>query len=102
MSTARKPINHSIGCCVSRCRASFDNTSPTRSRRLAIEETHDGAGKVGWVMGLDGDGQAHYACPDHAGMLFCEQPLKGWFTRRQTVALQKRADLAKAQEGGAA
>lgn len=87
---ARKPINYGIGCCFSRCRNSFDNTSPTRSYSMAIEETHDAAGKVGWVMGLDGDGQAHYACPDHAGSLFNERPLDGLFTNRQRRAIALR------------
>lgn len=95
----RKPINHGFNCCVQRCRSSFDNTSPTRSFSMAIEETHEAAGKAGWVMGLDGDGQAHYACPDHAGMLFNESPLTGLFSRRQRGALRRRAALAAAKGG---
>jgi len=90
----RKPLNFGIGCCFSRCRNSFDNTSPTRSRRLAVEETHERAGNAGWTMGLDSDGQAHNLCPEHAGSLFCEKPMAGYFTRRQMQAIRARESAA--------
>jgi hypothetical protein len=89
---SRKPLNFGIGCCFSRCRNSVDNISPTRSYRLAIEETHERAGKMGWTMGLDSDGQAHNLCPEHAGSLFCESPMAGMFNRRQAQAVQLRSN----------
>lgn len=84
-----KPINHGIGCFYPRCRASFDNVSPTRSFSLACEETHEAAGKAGWVVGHL-DGQAHYACPDHADVLWEPTPLRGLFTKRQRRAIALR------------
>ena len=93
---ARNSLNFGISCCVSRCRNSIENVSPTRSYQMAIEETHECAGKAGWTVGLDSDGQAHNLCPEHAGSLFCEAPMAGYFNRRQSRLIRARQIAATA------
>lgn len=50
-----------------------DAQSPGRATE---EEAQDAAGADGWVLGLAGSGQAHYACPDCAGSLFSAHPAR--------------------------
>ena len=57
-----------LSCFYRRCDASF--TGPRkRGRNEASDACDEEAGKLGWVIGHL-DGQAHYACPDHAGCLW--------------------------------
>lgn len=65
-----------IGCYYNRCREQVSGTVKKGAKMAdAHEELHGRAGNLGWLMGLDSDGQAHYGCPDHGPALFNESPL---------------------------
>ncbi|WP_219815277.1 hypothetical protein, partial [Salmonella enterica] len=59
----RKPETYGLCCSIHRCREQFDISTTSRSVMQKSEFLHHYAGRTGWVIGLDHEGQAHYACP---------------------------------------
>lgn len=67
------------------CRAQFDVENADAAVAADRDEAENAAGREGWCMGLDADGQAHNACPDCAEILFNVRPL-GLSTYRKPAA----------------
>lgn len=92
MSAATKPVE----ICGMSC-FNCDEESPRAPTREAMEEA---AYHAGWMLGLQDDGNAHYACADCASLLYCETP--AWpinWTAAQCSAADRAATLARAQGG---
>jgi hypothetical protein len=72
----------SIGCFYPRCQQTITR-SVAKGRKMsdAHEELHGIAGKAGWVIGLDAEGQAHYGCECHGPALYEVSPLSDFRTK---------------------
>lgn len=73
---APAPRTVSIECHYDRCRERMIFQVKKGARMSdAREEMAEITGKLGWVLGLDGEGQAQHACPIHADSLIDAEPL---------------------------
>lgn len=80
---APAPRTVSIQCNYDRCRHMMMFQVQKGARMTdANHDLDEAAGQLGWVIGLDRDGQAQHACPDHAFSLIDAMPLADMRSRK--------------------